>query len=102
MKKNDEFIGVVCGINSNGEGIIKQDGAVIFVPFTLYGEKVRVKVLKVSSKCSYGKAIEILTPADARVRPKCPVFTKCGGCQLQHIKYLNQLKIKVLSINQRF
>ena len=102
MKKNDEFIGIVCGINSNGEGIIKHDGAVIFVPFTLYGEKVRVKVLKVSSKCSYGKAIEILTPADARVRPKCPVFTKCGGCQLQHIKYLNQLKIKEESIQTTF
>ena len=102
MKKNDEFIGVVCGINSNGEGIIKQDGAVIFVPFTLYGEKVRVKVLKVTSKCAYGKALEILTPADMRVRHKCPVFTKCGGCQLQHIKYLSQLKIKEEGVQTTF
>jgi len=94
MEKNEECVGIVSAMGSNGEGIIKLNGSTIFVPFALIGEKVRFKVLKVSSKCVYGKAIEILTPADIRVRPKCPVFGKCGGCQLQHIRYNNQLKIK--------
>lgn len=94
MVKNDELIGIVSAIGSNGEGIIKLDNKIIFVPFTLVGEKVRFKVLKTTSKCAYGKAIEILTPAEERVRAKCPVFGKCGGCQLQHVKYANQLKIK--------
>ena len=49
MEKNQECIGTVCAIGSNGEGIIKQDGAIIFVPYTLVGEKVKFKVLKVSS-----------------------------------------------------
>ena len=94
MEKNEERVGIVVGFGSNGEGIIKQDGTVVFVPFTLLGEKVRYKVLKVTSKCAYGKVLEVLTPAEYRVRSKCPVFGKCGGCQLQHVKYINQLKIK--------
>ena len=94
MEKNEERVGVVVGLGSNGEGIIKQDGTVVFVPFTLLGEKVRYKALKVTSKCAYGKVLEVLTPAEYRVRSKCPVFGKCGGCQLQHVKYINQLKIK--------
>ncbi len=94
MEKNEERVGLVVGLGSNGEGILKDDGTVVFVPYTLVGEKIRYKVLKVTSKCAYGKVLEILTPAEIRVRVKCPVFTKCGGCQLQHVKYVNQLKIK--------
>lgn len=102
MEKNDELVGVVSSIGSNGEGIIKQDGTVVFVPFTLVGEKVKYKVLKVTSKCAFGKVTEVLTPAEIRVRPKCPVFGKCGGCQLQHVKYVNQLKMKEESIGTTF
>ncbi|MBO7344421.1 MAG: 23S rRNA (uracil(1939)-C(5))-methyltransferase RlmD [Clostridia bacterium] len=94
MKKNEERVGVVVGLGSNGEGILKEDGMVVFVPFALVGEKIRYRVLKVTSKCAYGKVLEVLTPAEIRVRANCPVFTKCGGCNLQHVKYFNQLKIK--------
>ncbi len=94
MKKNEEKVGLVVGLGSNGEGIIKQEGQVVFVPYALVGEKIRYKVLKVDKKCVFGKLIEVLTPAEMRVRAKCPVFGKCGGCQLQHVKYVNQLKIK--------
>ena len=102
MEKNQEFVGIVSAMGSNGEGIIKQDGRVVFVPFTLLGEKVRYKILKVTSKCVYGKALEILTPSEVRVRPKCPAFTKCGGCQLQHIKYAQQLVVKQEAIKKTF
>ncbi len=102
MEKNQEFVGEVVSMGANGEGIIRQEGRVVFVPFTLLGEKVKYKILKVTSKCVYGKALEILTPSEIRVRPKCPVFTKCGGCQLQHIKYAQQLLIKQESIKKTF
>lgn len=94
MKKNDEITAVVSGLGSNGEGIIKTDDTVIFVPFCLVGENVRVKILSVKGNIAYGKVLEVLTPADDRVRPVCPVFTKCGGCQLQHMKYSFQLSFK--------
>lgn len=94
MEKNQELVGTVVGIGANGEGLIKQDGYIVFVPFALMGEKIKYKVLKTKSKFAYGKVIEVLTPSEVRVRPKCPVFSKCGGCQLQHVKYQTQLSIK--------
>ncbi len=102
MKKNDERVGVVSALGVNGEGVIKEDSYVVFVPLALVGEKIKYKVLKVTSKCVYAKLIEVLTPAENRVRAKCPVFGKCGGCQLQHIKYVQQLKIKESGIANTF
>ncbi len=102
MKKNEERVGIVSAMGSGGEGVIKQDGTVVFVPYTLVGEKIRYKVLKVTSKCAYGKVLEIYSPAEIRERAICPVFGKCGGCQLQHIRYANQLKIKEENIASCF
>lgn len=93
-QKNSEFTGTVESFGSNGEGIVHSGETVFFAPFTVVGEKVKLKALKVKDNIGYAKALEILTPADERVRPRCPSFTKCGGCQLQHIKYGVQLKMK--------
>lgn len=93
-EKNHEFTGTVESFGSNGEGIVHRGETVFFAPFTVVGEKVKLKALKVKDRIGYAKALEILTPADERVRPRCPVFTKCGGCQLQHLRYGAQLKLK--------
>ena len=94
MQKNDVREGTVVSVGMNGEGVLKDDGKVVFVPFVLSGERIRYKVLKVDGNIAYGKVLEVFTPAEERVRPKCSVFGKCGGCQLQHVKYPEQLKIK--------
>ena len=91
MEKNDIICAVVGGIGSNGEGIIKHEGVTFFVPACLPGEKVHFRVLKIKGNIGYGKVEEILTPAEERVRAKCPVFSKCGGCCLQHLDYPQQL-----------
>ncbi len=102
MVKNEEKTGVVISVGMNGEGILKDEDIVIFVPFALQGEKIRYKILKVTKKCAYGKLLEVITPAEERVRPKCSVFTKCGGCQLQHLKYPAQLSVKEKNIKTCF
>ena len=94
MKKNDILTGVVASYGSEGEGIVKIDGYTVFLPFAIPGEKVRFKVLKVQKNIAFAKVEEVLTPAEERVREKCPVFKKCGGCQLMHVEYSSQLKIK--------
>lgn len=94
MIKNEEREGTVFAMGMNGEGVLKDDGKIVFIPLTITGEKIRYKVLKNSDNIAYGKVLEVFTPAEERVRPKCPVFGKCGGCQLQHIRYASQLKIK--------
>lgn len=94
IQKNQEFTGMVESLGSNGEGIVHIGETVYFAPFTAVGEKIKFKALKVKNRIGYAKALEILTPADERVRPRCPVFTKCGGCQIQHLRYNAQLKLK--------
>jgi len=94
MQKNEILTGVVTSIGYNGEGIIKENEYTVFVPFCITGEKVKYKILKVQKKLAYGKLIEVLTPSQYRVREICPVYTKCGGCQLQHLHYSKQLKLK--------
>ncbi len=94
ITKNDSLCAIVDAVGTNGEGIIRHEGITFFVPACLPGEKVRFKVLKVKGNVGYGKAEEILTPAEERVRPKCPVFSRCGGCCLQHLDYSAQLAHK--------
>ena len=94
MEKNDSLV-VTCGaLGTQGEGIARVDGVTLFIPRFLPGERARVKVLKVKGSVGYAKVEELLTPAEERVRPRCAVFGKCGGCQLQHIKYRAQLRFK--------
>lgn len=102
MQKNEIRIGNVIDIGNNGEGIIKYEGQVVFVPFAITGERIKYKVLKVDKKCAYGKLVEVVDGAECRKQPECPVFNKCGGCQLQHIRYSEQLKVKEKSIKDCF
>ncbi len=94
MEKNDVITVTAQAVGSQCEGIAYVDGTTIFVPYLLPGERARVKILKVKGNIAYAKPEEIITPAEERVRPRCPVFYRCGGCQLQHVRYREQLKYK--------
>ena len=81
-------------LGTSGEGVGKYQDFTVFVPYALPGEKVSARITEV--KKSYARArIESLqrTSAD-RVTPKCPIYKECGGCQLQHLSYIAQLKAK--------
>jgi 23S rRNA (uracil1939-C5)-methyltransferase/tRNA (uracil-5-)-methyltransferase len=67
---------------------------VVMVPFTLPGEKVRVRVYRNHKNFSEADLVEVLTPSPHRINPRCPLFGRCGGCQYQHLAYPEQLKWK--------
>lgn len=69
-------------------------GWVVMVPFTLPGEKVRVRVYRNHKNYSEADLLAVLTPSPHRIDPKCPLFGRCGGCQYQHLTYAEQLKWK--------
>ena len=100
IEKNDIVCAITESMGTNGEGIIRHEGITFFVPACLPGEKVRFKVLKVKGNIGYGKVEEILTPAEERVREKCPVFLRCGGCSLQHLDYAYQLLHKAKIVKE--
>jgi 23S rRNA (uracil1939-C5)-methyltransferase/tRNA (uracil-5-)-methyltransferase len=72
----------------------RPSGWVVMVPFTLPGEKVRVRIYRNHKNYSEADLLEVLTPSPHRVDPKCPLFGSCGGCQYQHLAYAEQLKWK--------
>ena len=94
MQKNDLVVVTCERLGTGGEGVSSAEGVTLFVPNLLTGERALVKVLALKDKVAYGKVEELYTPAEQRVRPACAVFGKCGGCQLQHLKYRHQLLFK--------
>ena len=105
MRKNEEYTGTVLRLGSNGEGILKEGDVTVFVPYALPEEKIRYLVLKEKGNVAYGKLLETIAPAEERVRPRCPYFGKCGGCQLQHYKYQlgrDESATELLSVENRF
>ncbi len=67
---------------------------VVMVPFTLPGERVKVRIYRNHKNFSEADLLEVLTASPHRIDPKCPLFGRCGGCQYQHLTYPEQLKWK--------
>ena len=69
-------------------------GKVVFVPYTVTGDKAWVEVIEEKKKYSTGRLIQLIEPSPRRVNPPCPYFGSCGGCQWQHIDYTAQPELK--------
>lgn len=94
MEENQIVELVIDGLGSSGEGVGKIGGFTVFADGALTGEKVKVKLKKVKKHYAVGTLVEILETSKERVEPVCPVYYKCGGCQLQHLSYEGQLREK--------
>jgi len=82
-----------------GDGVGRlSDGRVVFVPRTAPGDRIRLREGSLQRHRSYARAElgELVTAGPGRVTPPCPHYVNdhCGGCQLQHLAYDEQLKAK--------
>ncbi|MFD2638068.1 23S rRNA (uracil(1939)-C(5))-methyltransferase RlmD [Piscibacillus salipiscarius] len=94
VKKNEYIDLEFVDLTHEGNGVGKIDGYPVFVPYGLPGEKAKVKIVKVKKNIAFGKLIELIEPSEDRIEPPCEVFYQCGGCQIQHMTYERQLKMK--------
>lgn len=94
IKKNDIVEILIDAMTSEGNGIGRLDGMVIFVPASAVGDKLKVKILKVKKNYAFGKIEEILEPSKSRIKSDCMQYLKCGGCVYRHINYNEEKKIK--------
>jgi 23S rRNA (uracil1939-C5)-methyltransferase/tRNA (uracil-5-)-methyltransferase len=85
-------------LSNLGDGIGRIDGWVVFVPFTLPGERVRARVHRNDKNCSRADLLEVLEASPDRVAARCPLFGQCGGCQYQHLDYPRQLEWKTRQV----
>lgn len=86
------------GTGSSGEGVGRYEGFTVFVPYALPNETVQVKINVVKKNYAVGDIVSVMTPSAERVYPQCEVYGNCGGCQLQHASYTEQLRLKTESV----
>jgi 23S rRNA (uracil1939-C5)-methyltransferase len=81
---------VIEKLGINGEGVARIDSGdgnkVCFVDYALPNEDVDVQIVQEKSRFVLAKINKINKKSDDRISPRCPYFTICGGCDLQHLK----------------
>lgn len=70
------------------------DGRVVFVPFGLPGERVRLRLMEEKRNFARGELLEVIEASPQRIVPRCKHFGVCGGCHYQHLPYEEQLNAK--------
>ena len=73
----------------------EKQGKKVFIRYALPGETVRAQITNVVKRLEEADSTALLSePAAIRIEPKCPHFTVCGGCNMQHIQLDEQIRLK--------
>lgn len=102
MKINDIYEVTINDEDDIGNGITRIDNFVVFVPYALKDEKIKVKIIKLNKRFATGKIEEIIIKSDRRECVKCKSFNECGGCSFLHLSFLEEKKKKISFINKLF
>ena len=78
-----------------------ENGRPIFVPFTIPGETVRVRLTTEKRHFARAELVDVLQPSPDRAELRCPHFGECGGCHFQHMTYDAQLKAKQVVVGDQ-
>ncbi len=84
----------VTDLGSQGQGVARLAGRVVFVPGALPGELVAARIRDQTPSWARAALSAVLKPSPDRTAPFCPVAGRCGGCQLQHLSLSGQERAK--------
>ena len=77
------------------------DGRVVFVPYAIPGEVVKLKIVDDKPRHAMAELVEVLQGSRDRVTPRCQHFGTCGGCHYQHLNYPTQLRAKAAMLKEQ-
>ena len=77
-----------------GAAIARVEGRVVFVEGAAPGETVEAEITHKRRDFWRGETRAVLSSSPERVVAPCPYFVACGGCQVQHLAYAEQLRQK--------
>lgn len=90
-------------IVNGGYGLARtHSGQVVLLHNALPGETVRYHITDKRRGTLFGRAEPLHDKYAGRIPPPCPYYGKCGGCNLQHCNYDEQLNIKTKIIAEIF
>ena len=84
----------ITDMDYEGLGISHYEEYTIFVKDALVGEVVRARIEKVGKNIAFGKAIFHIIKSPNRIVPPCAYYAKCGGCNMMHMTYEEEMKMK--------
>ena len=94
LEKGSIYTAVIDGYSSEGLGIARVNGAVVFVPHAVRGEEIDLRITKVMKTSCAGEIVKIHDPSPERMEPECLYAGKCGGCAYRHLTYPEELWAK--------
>ena len=94
LQKNQTVTAAIEGYSSEGLGIARVEGQVVFVHDAVAGEVCDILILKVLKNAAFGKVAAVHQPSPHRVTPDCPHYRRCGGCAFRHMDYEEELSAK--------
>ena len=94
LKEGAVYPAAIEGYASGGEGVARIEGMAVFVKGALRGERVEVFIEHIGHNAAWGRVGRLAEPSPARVEPDCPYYGTCGGCQLRHMDYAEELEAK--------
>lgn len=102
LKKNQNHTVTITGYTSEGLGVCRIGTRAVFVKGALAGEVWSVVVTKVTSSAAYARGLELISASPERIEPACENFGVCGGCDLMHMTYDEELRFKLTRVNDAF
>ncbi|CAM3084555.1 23S rRNA (uracil-5-)-methyltransferase RumA [Legionella steigerwaltii] len=81
-------------LSHDGKGIARIQGKATFIQGALPGELVEFQYKRIKKDFDEGLLLKVLKPSSLRVEPKCPHYSMCGGCSLQHMSEEEQIHFK--------
>ncbi|MGG3450424.1 23S rRNA (uracil(1939)-C(5))-methyltransferase RlmD [Domibacillus aminovorans] len=94
VKTKDVLYVTFTDLTHEGKAVAKIDGYPLFVEGALPDETGEIEVTKLNKGYGFAKLLRLDKTVPERVKPPCSVYDECGGCQLQHMTYEGQLKMK--------
>lgn len=94
LKTNQSLTLKIKRLGINGEGIAYYKRLIVFVKGALPKETVIATITKATPRYAEAELIRVKEASPDRITPPCPVYEECGGCQLQHLAYNQQLIFK--------
>lgn len=86
---------IISKLINGGSGLGQlADGRVAMVRYVLPGEQVEIAAMEEKKSYLLGRLLTVSEPSKSRITPPCPYFGSCGGCDLQHGSYEEQLRVK--------
>ena len=94
LKKTEKVKLRINGLTHAGEGVGRHGGMAVFVPSTVPGDTILVEITHIKRNYARARLLEVIEQSPGRCQPACACFASCGSCQLQHVDYAEQLRLK--------